>query len=132
MERLTRWCPLRWFPAGFAACLIACAGCGGGGGTAPGPATGEEATVHGTVTINRVLAKEGRISFDPSTADRPTAPAASTGIGKDGKYTLRTLVGENRASVDTPETRKDENLATPVPFDVKGGDNTLDVTLPHH
>jgi hypothetical protein len=112
--------------------LIACAGCGGGGGTAPAPATGEEAPVHGTVTINGALAKEGRISFDPATADRPTAPVASTAIGKDGKYTLRTWVGENRVSVDTPETRKDPNLAAPVPFDVKSGDNTIDVTLPHH
>ena len=132
MERLTRWCPLRWFPAGFAACLIACAGCGGGGGTAPEPATGEEATVRGKVTINGVLAKGGRISFDPTNPDRQTAPVASTEIGKDGTYTLRTWVGENRVSVDTPETRKDENLAAPIPFDVKGGDNTLDVTLPHH
>jgi hypothetical protein len=78
-----------------------------------------------------VLAKGGRISFDPTSADRPTAPVASTEIGKDGRYTLRTWVGANRVSVDTPETRKDANLSAPIPFDVNSGDNPLDVTLPH-
>jgi hypothetical protein len=128
MEPFTRRRSLRWLPTGFAACLIACAGCGRG--TAPDSTTSDEATVHGKVTVNGVRAKEGRISFDPTSADRPTAPVASAEIGKDGRFTLRTWVGENRVSVDTSETRKDANLSTPVPFDVKSGDNPLDVTLP--
>jgi hypothetical protein len=120
---------LRWLPAGFVAGLIACSGCG----ASPVSTTtsGDEATVHGRVTIKGVPAKGGTIYFDPSNASRQSAPVASAEIGKDGTYTVKTWAGENRVNVLTPETRKDPNLSTPQPFDVKSGDNTLDVAVPH-
>jgi hypothetical protein len=110
------------------AALVAAPGCGGG--ASPGSAPVEEATVHGKVTIKGVLAKGGTIYFDPTNASRQSAPVASAGIGKDGTYTIKTLVGENRVNVETPETRNEPDLSTPEPFDVKSGDNTLDVTIP--
>jgi hypothetical protein len=113
--------------AALVALAAACSGCGGG---TPGSSSGEEATVHGTVTINGARAKGGRIYFDPTTAQRQSAPVASAEIGKDGTYTVTTLVGDNRVNVETPVTRKDPNLSTPEPFVVKSGDNRLDVTLP--
>jgi hypothetical protein len=119
---------LGWLSAGFAVWLIACPGCGG----APtGPTSSEEATVHGKVTIKGVLAKGGRIYFDPTNASRQSAPVVSAEIAKDGSYRIKTLVGENRVNVETTETRKDANLSIPQPFDVKSGDNTHDVTIPH-
>jgi hypothetical protein len=119
-----------WRSAALAAWLLASSGCGLGGPAATAPSSGEEATVRGKVTIKGVTAKGGRIYFDPSNASRQTAPVASAEIGKDGTYTLKTWVGENRVNVETPETRKDPNLSVPQPFDVKGGDNTFDVKLP--
>jgi hypothetical protein len=129
----SRGCSPGWrLAAGLAvAWLIACAGCGMGGPTAPGSGSIEEATVHGKVTIKGVPARGGRIYFDPTNASRQSAPVASAEIGKDGTYTVKTWVGENRVNVETPETRKDPDLSIPQPFEVKSGDNTLDVTLPH-
>jgi hypothetical protein len=119
--------PFDMLSAAFAALLIACAGCGAG---TPPASTTEEATVHGKVIIKGAPARGGRICFDPTSASRPTAPVVSAQIGKDGTYTVRTLVGENRVNVETPETRQDPNLSVPEPFVVKGGDNTLNVTIP--
>jgi hypothetical protein len=102
-----------------------------GGLTPSGSASSEEAIVHGKVTIKGVPAKGGRIYFDPTNVGRQSAPVMSAEIGKDGTYTVKTWVGENRVNVETPETRKDPNLSIPQRFDVKSGDNTLDVTLPH-
>ena len=119
-----------WLASGFAAWLIVCAGCGGGG-TSPNSGSSDEATVHGKVMIKGVAAKGGRIYFDPTNVSRQSAPVASAEIGKDGTYTVKTLVGENRVNVETLETRKDPNLSVPEPFAVQSGDNKLDVTLPH-
>ena len=118
---------LGWLSAGFAAWLITCSGCG-----SPSVSTStDEATVHGKVTIKGVLAKGGRIYFDPTSVNRQSAPVMSAEIGKDGAYSIKTLVGENRVNVETPETRRDANLSTPERIDVKTGDNTYDVTVPH-
>jgi hypothetical protein len=131
MMGFSRGCAPGWRSAGLAAWLIACSGCGGGGLTPSGSASSEEATVHGKVMIKGVLAKGGRIYFDPTTASRQSAPVMSAEIGKDGTYTIKTWVGENRVNVETPETRKDPDLSIPQPVDVKSGDNTLDVRIPH-
>jgi hypothetical protein len=128
MMGFSRGCPPVWPSAGLAAWLVACSGCGP---APPGPAPSAEATVHGKVTIKGVPARGGRIYFDPTTVSRQSAPVASAEIRRDGTYTVRTWVGENRVNVETPETRKDPDLSVPEPFDVKSGDNTLDVTLPH-
>ena len=65
------------------------------------------------MTIKGAPAKGGRISFDPTSADHPTPPSRSTEIGKDGTYGLKTWVGENRVTVDSPGTQASPALATP-------------------
>jgi hypothetical protein len=109
--------------------LIACWGCGGG---APSVSSSdEEATVHGAVRINGKPAKKGTISFDPANVQRKSAPVNTADISADGTYTVKTLVGENRISIVSPETRKDPKLQyNSESFDVKSGDNAHDVAIP--
>lgn len=98
------------------------------GGTAPAvSASTEEGTVHGTVTVNGKKASGGTILFDPSNVNRKSASAASAEIGKDGTYTIKTLVGENLIRVESSETRK--GMFRVESFEVKSGDNAYDVSL---
>jgi hypothetical protein len=129
MRQLTRHHFFGWLSAGFA-CGLALSGCGSGSGDGAA-SLGEEATVHGKVTIKGVRAKSGRIYFDPTTASRQSVPVSSVEIGKDGTYTVKTLTGENRVNVETAETRSDSNLSIPETFVVNSGDNSHDVTIPH-
>ncbi len=46
------------------------------------------------VTVNGKKASGGTILFDPLNVNRKSASAASAEIGKDGTYTIKTLVGE--------------------------------------
>jgi hypothetical protein len=118
-----------WLSVGLACGLITSFGCGGGDGATSG-LVGEEATVHGKVTIKGQRAKGGTIYFDPTTPGGQSA-VASAEIGKDGTYTVKTLTGEYRVNVRTPETEKDPNLSAPEMVTVNSGDNAHDVTLPH-
>ena len=70
-----------------------------------------EATVNGTVKINGTIATKGTISFDPSNYKRKDARPVSAPIGKDGTFTLTTLVGENAVSVSSPLINRDPTLS---------------------
>jgi hypothetical protein len=110
-----------------AAWLVALCGCENGGAAPPVSSSTEEGTVNGTVTVNGKKASGGKIFFDASNIHRKSVGAASAEIGKDGTYTIKTLIGENQIRVESPETKK--GMFNVDRFDVKTGDNTHDVSL---
>ncbi|SIN79461.1 hypothetical protein SAMN05444166_0899 [Singulisphaera sp. GP187] len=114
-------------PAVLAAWMVALSGCDQSGGAPSVSSSTEEGTVHGTVTVNGKLASGGKILFDPSNIHRKSVSAASAEIGKDGTYSVKTLIGENLIRVESPETKK--GMFNVDSFDVKSGDNTHDVAL---
>jgi len=116
--------------AGALTILLALAGCGEG--PPPVSSTNAEATVHGTVTYKGAPVEGGDIRFDPSNVQRRDAKTATAPIGKDGTYKVTTLQGSNmvRFSLPAELTKQDPALATTEkPYDVPGGDSTLDIKL---
>src|SRR5947209_1699427 len=79
----------------LAAGLVAVGGCGHSATTS----STAEGTVTGTVTVRGKRATEGTVTFDPSNAQRKMVPARTAPIGKDGTYTITTLVGGNHVEV---------------------------------
>jgi hypothetical protein len=124
-----------------------CIGCAG---KPEAPATYEEATVNGTVTVAGVPAKSGEVTFDPSNYLRRDAVARTATIGPDGRYTITTLVGQN--AVRVTDAYPADALARPAPsedgeestepdrtaggydyeelqFEVQSGSNTFNIEL---
>ena len=90
----------------------------------------EEATVKGTITVNGKTATGGEVLFDPANVNRRNAPTSKAAVGKDGTYSLKTLVGENSIMVSGPEVTS-EKISMPRKFlDVKSGENTFPIELP--
>src|SRR3954469_17261904 len=109
--------------------LVIAWGCGSGAPAVDTSTT--EATVKGVVTIRGKPVTEGRISFDPSNVKRKSEPVRSAPIGKDGSYTVKTLVGGNQVTFSGPAFDKDRQLQDVLlPFDVQAGENTFNVELP--
>jgi hypothetical protein len=70
------------------------------------------------------------LSFNPANYKRPVG-AVQAAIGKDGTYAVKTLVGKNQVNVDSPEVRKDSDLAYQfLTVDVQEGENTVNIDLP--
>jgi hypothetical protein len=112
--------------AGFV--LITTGGCGDG--TPSVSSSREEADVKGTVTIRGKPANRGEVVFDPSNIHRRDAGLASAKIGPDGRYSLKTLVGENAVRVRGPEVDKDRSLDTnQLNVVIKSGANTVPVDV---
>ena len=111
--------------------LIGLAICGCGSGAPSVSSSRTEATVHGKVTINGKAPATGEVTFDPSNVRRRDAPVNVGPIGKDGTYSVRTLVGSNNVHVNSPEVSKDQKLMyVTIPLEVQSGDNPFDITLP--
>ena len=73
----------------------------------------------------------GEIAFDPSNYQRKNETARRVPIGKDGSYTVKTLVGANRVSFAVPEMARDPQLQDlSLQYEVKEGENTYDIELP--
>ncbi len=90
-----------------------------------------EATVTGTVKLKGKLLTRGEIAFDPSNYQRKGETARRVPIGKDGSYTVKTLVGANRVSFAVPEMARDPKLQDlSLSYDVQSGDNTYHIELP--
>jgi hypothetical protein len=90
-----------------------------------------EATVKGTVKVRGKPATGGTIHFDPSNVKRKTEAVRSAPIGKDGSYTVKTLVGMNQITFTGPAFDKDRQLQdASVPYDVQSGEQTLNIELP--
>ncbi len=98
----------------------------GGCGTPSGDTSTAEATVKGVVKLNGKPATEGEISFDPSNYQRQV-PAKTAPIGKDGSYTITTMVGPNTIKLTGPIVKKFGILAyRQKNLTVEKGDNTFD------
>jgi hypothetical protein len=122
-------CAIRMFCVIVILVCLAASGCGEGRPSVDTATT--EATVNGTVRIRGKTATRGRISFDPSNYKRKDAKAASAPIGKDGSFTLTTLVGENMVSVTSPEITRNPALSyNRQTIVVNDGSNTITVELP--
>jgi hypothetical protein len=106
-------------------------GCSGGGATPSVSSATEEATVTGVVTVNGQPPAHGEITFDPTNINRPTASPRSVKVDTDGKYSVKTLVGENSVTVHGPTIDKDPGLSTNSRIvDVKPGTNSVPIELP--
>ena len=93
--------------------------------------TSAEGSVSGTVTIRGKPMGGGEIAFDPSNHLRPDAKPRRTTVGKDGKYTITTLQGQNSIRISGPALSKDPQLAYGLhTFNVQASDNTFNIELP--
>jgi len=108
--------------------LAASAGCSG---TPAVDSSTTEATVKGTVTVRGKPATEGEVRFNPTNYQREGVGARTAQIQKDGRYEIKTLVGQNSVSLTGPVIAKDPQLAYgALSFDVKPGENEYDIVLP--
>jgi hypothetical protein len=115
--------------AGLLLTMMLIIGWGCGGATPPVDTSTQEATVKGTVKVKGKPASNGYVIFNPSNIKRKAESRKAT-IGKDGTYSLTTLVGENSVELQVPEAMK---LGVDVPllqYDVKSGENAYDIELP--
>ena len=89
----------------------------------------DEATVHGVITINGKPVTSGRVVFDPANIKRNVEPRKAE-IGKDGSYSIKTLVGENVVKLESAQVMKANLEAQFLSTRVAPGDNTFDIQLP--
>ncbi len=94
-------------------------------GTPSASGTTEESSVRGTVTLKGKPATGGEITFDPSNISRKDAKVRTAAIGKDGSYTVTTLVGENMVSVQGKGVPTNSMLVV-----VKPGGDTVPIDVP--
>jgi hypothetical protein len=105
-------------------------GCNGAAVNPEATGSMTEASVKGTVKVRGKLVNNGEVVFDPANINRPTAAARKAPIGKDGTYTIKTLVGPNNVTVNSRETLGDSNLQSGERYTVNEGEGTLDIVLP--
>jgi len=121
LERTQQMGPRRIAAAAGASFMVLALACGDE--RPPVSSSMTEATVKGTVKVKGKLATKGTVVFDPSNYIRKMERARNAPVGKDGSYTIKTLVGENVATYSgMPYDR--------VVFEVKEGENTLDIEVP--
>jgi hypothetical protein len=106
-----------------------------GGGCGNPFGSTEEATVKGIVRVRGKPATNGQITFRASNSNRRNAPTTNAPIGKDGSYTVKTLVGENSVTVICKElfARKNQmlvDLEDGQMVKIQAGENTLDIDFP--
>jgi hypothetical protein len=123
-SRSKAWAPL------LGVILLGSWGCDGGGTAPPVSSSRTEATVSGKVTIKGRPATKGQVIFDSANISRKDVAPVSAPIGSDGAYSAKTLVGENRVTVQSPELTTPELQYNESTFDVQSGDNKLDIALP--
>jgi hypothetical protein len=99
--------------------LLVVWGCESGGGAPPVSGSSEEVTVKGTVTIKGTPATGGELLFDPANINRRDAMPRRAKVGKDGTFTVTTLVGENMVRTEGKELPEERGLK----FVLKDGDN---------
>jgi hypothetical protein len=105
--------------------LLACCGCAGAPGGAPGggSAADEAATIRGEVTIGGRRATAGTIVLRPE--GRAPIEAA---VGPDGTYAAQTSAGTHVVTVRGAELERATAHRPPqVPHDIQPGANVLDL-----
>jgi hypothetical protein len=124
-------CPWRIVGLMSTALMVVAWGCDGGGSAPAVESSTSPANVSGTVTIKGKTATRGKVTFDPTNIQRPTAKASTAEIGKDGTYKITAMVGENRVVVDSPEIHADSTLGNgETSFTAKAGENTFNIAIP--
>jgi hypothetical protein len=121
------WC------LGLALFLIPHAGCDEHAGAPPVSDSTEEVLLKGTVRIRGKPATGGTVTFRAANIRRPTAGTRSSAIGKDGSYTVKTLVGDNYVEVASKDLTRPKNrdlLGSEQTVKVGSGDQTIDINLP--
>lgn len=117
--------PLR--PVALMAAFLPLAGCTGG---PPGLSSSEEeAKVAGTIKVAGQPATQGQVTFDPSSTARKSAVPRTATIGKDGSYSVTTLVGQNRVRFSGLSTKRNVSFDE-VACQVRPGSMTFDLDLP--
>jgi hypothetical protein len=111
----------------LAAVLVVGWGCSNG--TPPVDTSTQEATVNGTVKLKGKAVGKGFVIFNPGNIGRKAESRKAT-IGKDGTYSVTTLIGENTVEVQSPEVMKAGIDAPLLEYKVKEGPNTYDINLP--
>jgi len=113
------------------ALVFAVQGCDSGGGGAPPVSSSHDLVkVTGTVKINGAPATGGKVTFDGANTARKDVAPKTADIDKDGKFEIETVTGENRVTVNTPETAKDTKLMMNQKMvDVKAG-ASVDIEVP--
>jgi hypothetical protein len=115
------WC---WLLLGFV--VVGSSGCGDQPAVS---SSTEEAQVKGTVKIKGKPVAKGEVVFNPSNYQR-AVPQKRVPINSDGTYAIKTLVGGNTVSVSIPKAPIKGLEYEEISFDVKSGDNTLDLEFP--
>jgi hypothetical protein len=93
----------------------------------------EEATVKGVVRVSGVLVNNGTIYFKSANIRRPEAKMQEAAIGKDGSYSVTTLVGQNHVEVSCKELHTAKNrryIANETSVQIDSGENTVDIDIP--
>lgn len=107
--------------------LLVSSGCDGSPSVSNTDASMEEATVKGKVTLRDAPLSEGQVSFDAANVSRKIG--ASRAPIKDGEYTIKTKLGHNRITVESPQLKGDETY-TEYELEVKAGENSFDIAIP--
>jgi hypothetical protein len=113
--------------------LVAISGCGSNPAASGLTSSMEEATLKGMVRVNGKAVNNGTVSFRTAHINRPNSPTKNVDIGKDGTYSVTTVVGENYVEVtckelNTKQTKKFLGLEQLIM--VKSGENDIDIELP--
>jgi hypothetical protein len=115
----------------FLAATVACCGCDGSSGAPAASSSSTLAKVKGKVTLKGEPLAKAEIRFYAANVNRKTARTATATIGDDGNYEVTTLVGENIVTLAGGTLRKHTQLQyTAKALDVKGGENTFDLSFP--
>ena len=108
------------------AALLASGGCGDGASSST-----SEATVTGVVTLMGKPVSGGEVRFDAANINRKDEPQRSAGIGKDGRYTIKALVGSNRVTPVIPSVGRGGDLRRAIKsIEVASGENSCDIDIP--
>jgi hypothetical protein len=111
-----------------AALSAALAGCGSGTPRVDG--TLEEVTVSGTVKVRGKPLNGGEVHFNPSNSRRRVG-GRDAPIGKDGRYSVKTLRGQNVVTVTPPNAARTKAYFgleyEEKALDLNPGENTIDL-----
>jgi hypothetical protein len=106
--------------------LTVSAGCNDGASSST-----SEGTVSGVVTLLGKPVSSGQIQFDAANINRKDAPQRYADIGKDGRYSIKALVGSNRVTPVLPSVGRGGDLRRAVKsIEVSSGENSCDIDIP--
>ena len=109
-----------------------CQGCGNPDAP-PVSASREEANVSGIVRLRGKPVTNGRIGFKAANINRPDVRLREAEIGKDGRYTIKALVGDNSVDITCKELATPKNrqlIENEQTIRVRPGENAVDIDVP--